>query len=284
MSKNFFKSGYVRTKQNDPRVIDTNELVAKRIEELSKRLARKENEGFVAGLTAEEVVVSELLAEEDVVLSEEIENPTGVNRNPVDAERIYAKANEEANAILENARKEAERIKTEASNERVQILEEAKSAGYEEGRKQAEMEYAAKKQELQQKEQQLEAEYQAMVDELEPQFIETITGIYEHIFHVELHSYREILVHLISGTMRKAEGSREFIIHVSKEDYPFVSMQKKQIVAGTSTANGSVEIIEDLMLGKNECMIETEGGIFDCGLGTQLSELSQKLRLLSYEK
>ncbi len=30
-------------------------------------------------------------------------------------------------------------------------------------------------------------------------------------------------------------------------------------------------------------MIETEGGIFDCGLGTQLSLLRQKLLLLSYE-
>ena len=45
-----------------------------------------------------------------------------------------------------------------------------------------------------------------------------------------------------------------------------------------------MEVIEDISLRKNECLIETEGGIFDCGLGTQLAELSRKLRLLSYEK
>ena len=48
--------------------------------------------------------------------------------------------------------------------------------------------------------------------------------------------------------------------------------------------NATMEIIEDVSLHKNECLIETEGGIFDCGLGTQLSELTRKLKLLSYEK
>ncbi|MFR8845528.1 MAG: FliH/SctL family protein [Waltera sp.] len=107
--------------------------------------------------------------------------------------------------------------------------------------------------------------------------------IYEHIFDVDLHSYREVLCYLISATMRKTEDNRSFLVHVSKEDYPYVSMQKKQIMAGATAPNSTVEIVEDMTLGKGECMIETESGIFDCGLGTQLSELRQKLKLLSYE-
>ena len=53
--------------------------------------------------------------------------------------------------------------------------------------------------------------------------------------------------------------------------------------AGAVAPNATVEIVKDITLGKGECLIETEGGIFDCGLGTQLSELRQKLKLLSYE-
>ena len=30
--------------------------------------------------------------------------------------------------------------------------------------------------------------------------------------------------------------------------------------------------------------IETDGGIFDCGLGTQLSELKKRLMLLAYSR
>ena len=92
-----------------------------------------------------------------------------------------------------------------------------------------------------------------------------------------------MLCYLISATMRKTEDNRSFLVHVSKEDYPYVSMQKKQIMAGATAPNSTVEIVEDMTLGKGECMIETESGIFDCGLGTQLSELRQKLKLLSYE-
>ena len=45
-----------------------------------------------------------------------------------------------------------------------------------------------------------------------------------------------------------------------------------------------IEIIEDIALVKGDCLIETDGGIFDCGISTQLEELSKKLRVLSFEK
>ena len=51
-----------------------------------------------------------------------------------------------------------------------------------------------------------------------------------------------------------------------------------------ASPSSSIEIVEDNTLSKNECLIETENGVFDCGLGTQLAELKQKLMLLSYEK
>ena len=84
--------------------------------------------------------------------------------------------------------------------------------------------------------------------------------------------------------MNQIDGAKEYLIHVSKEDFAYVNMQKREIQANAVTGNVNLEIIEDISLHKNECLIETEGGIFDCGLGTQLSELTRKLKLLSYEK
>ena len=57
-----------------------------------------------------------------------------------------------------------------------------------------------------------------------------------------------------------------------------MSMQKKQLVAGLAISS-AVDIIEDLTLAKGECFIEADGGIFDCGLGTQLKELRKKLKV-----
>ena len=130
---------------------------------------------------------------------------------------------------------------------------------------------------------QLEEEYQRKLDELEPKFIDTLTGIYEHIFKVSLKNSRELIVHLIANTMRNIEGSNDYLIHVSKDDYPFVSMEKKELVKGTGIADDAVDIIEDSTLGRNECMIETGNGVFDCSLGTQLEALNEELRLLAYD-
>ena len=114
-------------------------------------------------------------------------------------------------------------------------------------------------------------------------FIDTLTGIYEHIFHVSLKNSRELIVYLIQNTMRNIESGSTYLIHVSKEDYPFASMQKKELIKGTNIAIENVELLEDVTLNKNECMIETGNGVFDCSLGTQLEALNEELRLLSYE-
>ena len=45
-----------------------------------------------------------------------------------------------------------------------------------------------------------------------------------------------------------------------------------------------MELVEDMTLSRSQCFIETENGIYDCSLDTQLSELKRKLKLLSYER
>lgn len=283
MSSNLLKGRYTTIQKQETRVIDTNELVAKRIEELTMKMNRPENEGFSSGLNAPEVMVDALLAEDDkepqqgnVIESEE------------DAESIFARARQDADAILEAAKADAERVmaaaKAAAEQESSQVLAHAREQGYEEGLRKAEQETQKQRRLLEETERQLYEEYQRQITELEPQFIDVLTGIYEHIFNVELSSCRDILVYLVSSAMRKIEGARSFMIHVSGEDYPYVSMEKKQLIASVAAPDSTVEVIEDMTLAKNECLIETESGIFDCGLGTQLSELTQKLKLLSYEK
>ena len=140
------------------------------------------------------------------------------------------------------------------------------------------------KRELAAEKQRLYEEFDSMVEELEPRFIETITEIYSHIFGIELADKRDILVHLIDSTLRQVESSKTFIVHVSKEDFPFVNMHKQELAEGATAGKGLVEIIEDIALSQGACLIETDGGIFDCGVDTQLQELTNRLRVLSFEK
>jgi len=251
------------------RVIDNNALIR-------RRLGIAAPEGFVSGLAADVVDVSE-----------DEENTTVIKaREDIDA--LLEQARAEAESIVSDARAEAIHIREDAmakvNIEKNQVLAQARQQGYEEGASKARAELEAKEREYQADIKRLEEEYQQQIDVLEPQFIDTITGIYEHIFNVDLSSYREILVHLIFSTIRSLEGSHEFMIHVSPEDYPYVSMQRNQLLSGAASGNCTLDVMEDPALGRNACMIETESGIYDCGLDTQMTELKRRLELLSWSK
>lgn len=281
---NLLKAGWNAVNEQEVKVIDSNALLEKKIKEANALLHVHNSEeipvDMVDGMDA--FKVASLLGDEEEQNAEnaetdEVQNGPSTEEIESKIEEKYKEAELEAARIIAEAEEKAESIRMAAH-------EQGKKAGYDDGYASGLAQMVEKEQELKDKEVQLDVQYQKKIEELEPQFIDALTGIYEYIFHVDLKEYREIIVHLIAGTVRKIEGSKEFIIHVSREDYPYVSMQKKQIQASVTAPNASVEIIEDLTLAKSECMIETGGGIFDCGLGTELKELSAKLKLLSYEK
>ena len=298
-NKNLLKFGWNRVNEQDIKIIDSNRLLEKKIKEANAALLRNTEEipvDMVDGMDA--FTVANLLEESGLMDLGEAAETAGegeegfrsniIKAAPSKAEVIANEAQKEIEEQLGKAREEAEGIIADANAKAEGILrnahEQGKKEGYEEGYANGLAQMVAKEQKLKEKEEMLEREYQKKIDELEPQFVEALSGIYEHIFQVDLSDHRDIIVYLISSTIRKVEGSRDFIVHVSRDDYPYVNMQKKQLQQSVSVPNSTVEIIEDFTLSKNECMIETEGGIFDCGLGTELRELSAKLKLLSYEK
>lgn len=269
------KSQMAVVKADEKCLIDTNELIAKKLESYKQEKAG----GFRAGLQAPELEIAEETGTEDDGLSAILKaEPVYEGPSP---EELIAEAQEQI-AQMENearARLEAERMKA---------LEDARQEGFQQGFQDGRREGLAqvddRKRELDEEEAALKEAYEKQIEELEPRFIDTLTGIYEHIFQVDLGTYRELVVHLITSAMNQVNSSKSYFVHVSKDDYAYVNMQKKEIQAQSVAGNAVVEVIEDISLRKNECLIETEGGIFDCGLGTQLAELSRKLRLLSYEK
>ncbi len=289
LSRNIYKSGWVVVSGEEKCVIDSNPRLARRIEEWEEtRKARQRDtsahsgelseEGepeFVSGIGGEEI--DALLTDNDNIIkaSSEQEMP--------DLEAVHA----EAQQIIDDAQAEAEQIRMAAQAQmdslRKSTMAEADKKGYDNGYQRGQAEFDEMKQALADEKAQMEAEYEKLLDEIEPRFIDTITAVYSHIFGVDLINNRDILVHLIDSTLRRVESSRTFIVHVSAEDYPHVNMQKQALLEGAVGGKGMIEIIEDIALGKGDCMIETDGGIFDCGIGTQLEELTNKLRVLSFD-
>ncbi len=286
MSSNLLKGSCYSGEEQKVRIIDSNKLIEERIQMLETAMeehtAEEIEADFTEGLDPDQV--AKLLADGEVTDGEGV-----IHQVPhtVDVEAIEQEARERAEEIIAQAKEEAKNIIDDAINESNAVMKKASEDGYTEGHNRGYTEglqkNAAKEKQLQAQQAQLEADYEQKLSELEPLFVDRLTEIYEHIFHVRFAENKDIVFHLIQDAVRKIESSKDFIIHVSKEDYGYVSMQKKELLAGVAHAS-SAEIIEDVTLGEGECLIETGTGIFDCGLGTQLAGLTKELRLLSYTK
>ena len=298
---NMIKRAFVKVEGSEKLMIDSNRLVLDKMEEIASTPPPAEygNEAagfdeFTEGIVADRVEM--LVGEQEEGEEADAEAPSNVlkgEETPPSAppsevsEEMLSAARAEAESIVAEANEQAQGILSDAEQNAAATLENAKnegySAGHEEGYNAGMQEAEAIKAEYQGMIESLENEYRQKLDELEPMFIETLTDIYEHIIHVNFSDSKDIIFHLIQDAVRKVEGNEGFIIHVSKDDYGYVSMQKDELLSGI-TAAADVEIVEDMTLKSNECFIETGGGIFDCSLETQLAGLKRELRLLSYDR
>lgn len=266
---NLFKGGYVVRKENS-RVIDYNDLVASKLEKISEdkafmpvkefhQPAAEGEQGFVEGLDADEL---------EVILEEEPEEAEP------SADELYEEAKKEVEKLLNDARTEAEMIRNEA-------YEMARKKGYEAGYNEGLSEIERLKEEIRQKEDSLLKDYNAKVEELEPLMVEKVADLMEYVFRVQFSTSRAMIMHILAGALGKINNSKEFIIHVAHEDAAVVKANHDRILAMVPNAV-SVEVMDDPTLVKNQCLVETDGGVYDCSLDIQMEKLIKSIKTLSY--
>jgi len=310
-SGNLVKSFYLAREGDEPRVIDTNSIVEEKLSNLrysapepaqnALDFTEDNYEGepvFTDGLDAD--TLNALVGDSDEIGEYEEEydeygNPvSNVIKAAPQEEDAYAEPEPEVpvyqgpsrEEIEEMARAEVEAMKAEAAGEierrKTVGYEEGKAQGYEDGLAQASAEMNEARAEIERERANLMQQYEEMIDELEPRFVHVLTSIYEKVFEVDLSGQKELILGLLRNAMGHIESSKSYMIHVSREDYSYVSENKKLLRSDSLSEDAVIDIIEDATLKENECMIETPGGIFDCSLGTELEMLRKKLELLSY--
>lgn len=251
---------------DDKKIIDYNELIAEKLSKLQKlssppRSTQETHEvnEFKVGLVAREV---EVTMEDEIV---EIE---------ITPEELIENAKAEAELILEEAKKQAEQL-------RQQAYQEGSKQGYENGYNQSIAETEIQKANLEAEKIKLIKEYENHLSEMEPMLVDAITTVVQNVFKIKFEDNRNIIVHLVKIALGRIENSREFLIKVSKADYPYV-LKYREVLEKTVIKAASIEIIEDMALSKNQCLIETDGGVFDCSLDVQLDNLTKTLKILSH--
>lgn len=270
---NLYKQRLVFSDGFSKRIINSNIKIEQRMEELQREAQMKAQipdpqgvvDGFLVGLQAEEV---------DAVPKEPVISP----------EEIRRMAQEEADDLLAEARKQAEEIVAEANHQAESIREEARNTGFEEGHKEgkaeADAQLAELRSQMEEEQRQLEEDYRQKVQELEPHLVDVVSDVFEKVFHVQFDDKKDILVYLIEKVILNAEGTKDFQVRVSLKDYEFVEEHKDEITRQVGTSV-HVEIMADASLQEHQCMIETDSGVFECGVDTQLENLLGTLKSLS---
>lgn len=286
---NLFKAGFVSFDASEARIIDSNELANKKIEAFQEQELRKQRAQM-----AQEDGGPEIITEDDFVPGIDMEQLSQLTEDqsmlePVpdpqfDMEAVQAEidlklqqAQEQADMIVQQAQQQADNI-------RAQAMEDGRQQGYNDGYQEGAQAAQALQDEIEQQRGELEKEYQQLVDELEPEMVDVLTQIYEHVFGIELREDKGIILHLLKTTLSRIEPGNDLIVHISSDDYDDVMEEKESLDACITSPNTTMEIIEDPLLKENECMIESDSGVFDCSLGVELSEITRKLKLLSFDR
>lgn len=267
---NLLKYNHVVVKNEDKHVIDSNELL-KNILSANKNttsgnsFAEKsipDPDGFVRGIDAARV--EKLISDEE---EQQDDNNAG---------------------ILEDARKQAEDILEDAKKQAEDILKDAKENGYKEGYEKGTIESKQKSDDLQTK---LEADYKSMSEKLqneydekyqvmESELVDTLMEVFSKVTLTIAEDKKDLVLLLIQRTLKDADANKDFLMRVSDVDYGFV-MNSIDKLYDCVSLDSKIEVVRDNTLKKNQCIIETDAGAFDCSLDIQLEGLISEIKLLS---
>lgn len=289
MSKNIYKSSFVRVNTDNAKIINSDEIVQKRMEMFAEAMREREQqappemipETEEEGEGLDPEALSQLTGDPDSEEGGFVEGLGAVAQNIPDpvlnqqaCEELLEQANAQASSILAEAREEAANIREKAADDGYR-------EGYDKGLAQAQSELDAKIAELEAERERLLSEYEATLSELEPRMVEVITNVYSKVFSEGFYNKKDVLVALLSKALSNAETDDKIVIHVSTEDYETVMAAKDELFAGLGLpAEPEIRPRESLSTG--QCKVETDYGIMDCSVDTELRELEKALILLSH--
>lgn len=262
---NLYKPWFVHTEVSKARVINSDAIMAECMEKKAVRIpetAPKMEEGFTEGLFADD--------KSNVI--------------KVEPEIDYvALAKEEAESILQEARATADRMVGQAQEEADAICEAARNKGYESGKAALEQELEELRGQLentyQEKRRDLDAEYVEKRAGMEKELIDVILTVFNKVFHIQFDNKKDILMYLIDDAIMNIEGEKRFRVKVAAGNVLFLENHKEEILDRVGH-DVELEILADSTMDGNECIIETDSGVFDCSLGTQLENLIKDIRSL----
>lgn len=194
---------------------------------------------------------------------------------------------------LDAVRAEAEAIRLKAIQDAQQIREQAQREGYQRGYEQGYIdgEQHARQQanealqhtvdtlraQVEQVAQSVQAQYQAYLQQAEAQMLELALEVARKVVREELKLQPEHALAIVRDVLRRVQGFVQIRVRVNPLDLELIRQNRAALLHIVDGVEG-IEIVEDRRVDPGGCMIETEQGIYDARIKTQLGELERVMR------
>ncbi len=262
---NLVKNCYVVTDSDEKRMIDSNSSIS----QILKHLSRTSPNAAVSG----EGENGEF--QEGIDMVEEITLPT--------PEEVLGEAQKNADEIIRRANDQAAHILADANSQAEAMFEEQKQLGYKEGANRLNTEIGQMRTQLQDEYNSkmctLETEYSSKLDTMEADIVAAIIQVFDKVFHIQFEEKTEILHYLIRNTIEQNDGDKIFRVRVSPANRSYFH-EHPEVILDHLPEDITVEYIQDTSFGDGDCVIETDSGVFDCGIDTEYQNLIKDIRSL----
>ncbi len=289
LSSNNVVFGYQVIPETEPGelVIDSNaranELIAKQEKAYKEKLLSEERERRLEAMREsgaeipEGVDPDEFLGLADTIMAEpeqqEVPQVDFSEEAREEAERIIADAQAQAQEIIAAAESNAEALKTMAR-------QDGRNEGYNEGTQRAAKELQDSQQQMDSEVARIKNDYMERQIAIEREVVEMCLPVFEKVFGAELSGKKDVIYHLLDHCIMKIERTGQMQIKVSDANAEFIKSKKEEIQAKVGSDVG-IDIIADPLLNESQCIIETDGGVFDCSIDTELDNLIREIKALS---
>jgi flagellar assembly protein FliH len=204
--------------------------------------------------------------------------PQGTQELSVDLEAVRA----EAEAIRLQAIQDAERIREQARREGYQ---RGYDEGYHDGAREAQQRADAELQQtletlrahLQQVIQGVHTQQEAYLQHAESQMLELALEVARKVVREELKLQPAHVLAIVRDTLRRVQGFGRLRIRVNPLDVELLRQNRPSLLQVVDGVEG-IEIVEDRRVDQGGCVIETEQGVYDARIRTQLGEIERVLR------
>ncbi len=193
----------------------------------------------------------------------------------LEKERIIGEAKLEAEKIIKGAQAQAEQIRQEAYDSGYKTgYEKGKDTGFTEGKQQSKAEYEELLSQVLKQKADMEKQRIEMLQNAEEEIVTLALSVAKRIVHSELDLRPEKILAMVRYAIDECNADGKKVLKVSPKDYDEIIKNKNAL--GLSVDHEEELIIQkDDRLSRGDCIVESDFGIVDAKIDTQLQIIKE---------